>query len=220
MSAKVREIFNFSRKATTPFSPSWNYYLAEGEINFDITNLKNEILSKEENIINSYEYVSDWGTKLGPNSLTSRSGNYNLLNFDNALPLRNAIKKFHDEFIGALQFETTPNLYVQSWANVMRKRQKIAPHIHNQTPYCYLSGHLCVQVKDTGTYYINPYTEDPWKSENYNGKMTLFPSWVKHYTDSVPDEQIRITIAFDILREEEYLLAVSEEKKNHWVKLS
>ena len=73
MTAKVREIFNFSRQPDTPFAPTWNYYLAEGEVTFDTQDLKNEILFKEEKIISSYEYVSDWGTKLGPNSLTSRS---------------------------------------------------------------------------------------------------------------------------------------------------
>lgn len=217
MSGHLEEIICFTKEGSTPFAPSWKYYIGEGYTDFDLYLLQKEVMSKEQEIIDKYEFVSDWGTKLGKDSLTSRSGDYNLLKFDNAAPLREAIRKVHDEFVKTLEFPEEEELYVQAWANVMRKKQKIAPHIHNPTVTCYLSGHICVQVEDTHTYYTNPFTQEDWKSKNSEGKITIFPSWVKHHTDSVPSDRIRMTFAFDIMRKSEWEESV--KKKHHWVRL-
>ena len=69
----------------TPFAPWWEYYFCEDNLKISLTDLKEEILSKEKDIIDQYEFEDDWGTKLGPNSLTSRSNRYNLLEFDTAV---------------------------------------------------------------------------------------------------------------------------------------
>tara|TARA_B100001142_G_scaffold28160_1_gene25238 strand:- start:1975 stop:2619 length:645 start_codon:yes stop_codon:yes gene_type:complete len=213
----LEQIYGFNKDGDTPFAPSWEYYIGEGQVEFDLYLIQKEVMSKEEEIIDKYEFVSDWGTKLGKDSLTSRSGNYNLLEFDNAKPLRKVIRKVHDQFIESLEYPPLDEIYVQSWANVMRKNQKIFPHIHNPTPACYLSGHVCVQVNQTSTYYVNPFTEENWESKNFDGKITIFPSWMKHYTDSVKDNKIRMTFAFDIIRKEEWTEHVANQ--NHWVKL-
>jgi hypothetical protein len=219
MSSIVREIYNFSQKPLTPFAPSWNYYIAEGNVTFDLQDLKNEILTKEKEIIERSEFVDDWGTKLGRDSLTSRSNTYNLLEFDHAQDLKKSIKHFHDIFVERLDLPEENSLYCQCWANVMRKKQKIASHFHGFGPTVYLSGHLCLQVKDTHTYYSNPYHDDSWKSKNIDGKITMFPSWVRHYTDSVKDDDIRITLAFDIMPEKSFYMDVCEEMRYHWVEL-
>lgn len=219
MEPPLMKVIKFASEEFTPFAPYWDYVMAETEVQWDLQPLIDEILSKEKGIIESTEFTDDWGTRLGKNSLTSRSNTYNLLEFDNAADLRDSIRSVHDRFLQNLEMEYPSGIFVQCWANVMRKKEKIAPHCHAFGPYTYLSGHLCMQVEDTSTYYINPYGGDPWESENTNGKITLFPGWLRHYTDPVPPDQTRITIAFDILSENGYYEDVKDDMKHHWIRL-
>ena len=189
----------------------------------DFFDLKEEILNKEQEIISKYEYENDWGTGLGKKSLTARSNRYNLLEFNNAEGLREEIRSLHDEFLKGLGYEYTGKIYVQCWANVMRKNQKIKVHCHGFGPYSHLSGHLCVQVNEdlypTSTHYYNPYGVEPWSSPNNNNKMTIFPTWLKHGTDRHIDDVERITIAFDIMDDRGYNIDVKDDMKSHWVEL-
>ena len=86
----------------------------------------------------------------------------------------------------------------------MRKNEKIFKHSHASNNWDYLSGHICVSTKETYTHYIDPFFNKVFSSKNEVGKITLFPSWIKHYTDEVKNEEKRITIAFDIRNEESY----------------
>jgi hypothetical protein len=218
--SQLTKILHFASEEFTPFAPYWDYFIAEGKCMIDLNPIEKEILGKEKEIIEKYEFEDDWGTKLGKNSLTARSKNYNLLEFDSAETLRFSIKDFHDKFLEEINIPKPPgNIYVQCWANVMRKKQRMAAHRHNHTAYSYLSGHLCVKVKDTSTYYHKLFGSDLYDSPNSRGKMTMFPSWVMHHTDAVVDDEERITIAFDIMTEEGYIKNVSDSMKHHWVAL-
>ena len=124
------KIYNFKCDTFTPFAPHWNYYVGEKVSKVDFFDLKEEILNKEQEIISKYEYENDWGTGLGKRSLTARSNRYNLLEFNNAEGLREEIRSLHDEFLKGLGYEYTGKIYVQCWANVMRKNQKIKVHCH------------------------------------------------------------------------------------------
>lgn len=208
-----------SGQTYTPFAAAWEYYFYEANVGISLEDLKKEILDREQSIIDEHEFEDDWGTKLGAKSLTARSNKYNLLTFGSAIPLKAAIKKTHDKFVTELGAPDPPPIYVQCWANVMRKGDQIAVHSHGKDPYGYLSGHVCVQVTDTNTNYYNPYGGDPWSSHNEVGKITLFPSWVSHGTDKVVDDQERITIAFDIVTEDGYINTINDDMKEHWVKV-
>lgn len=217
------KIYNFKCDTFTPFAPHWDYYVGEKVSKVDFFDLKEEILNKEQEIISKYEYENDWGTGLGKRSLTARSNRYNLLEFNNAEGLREEIRSLHDEFLKGLGYEYTGKIYVQCWANVMRKNQKIKVHCHGFGPYSHLSGHLCVQVNEdlypTSTHYYNPYGVEPWSSPNNNNKMTIFPTWLKHGTDRHIDDVERITIAFDIMDDRGYNIDVKDDMKSHWVEL-
>ena len=217
------KIYNFKCDTFTPFAPHWDYYVGEKVSRVDFFDLKEEILNKEQEIISKYEYENDWGTGLGKRSLTARSNRYNLLEFNNAEGLREEIRSLHDEFLKGLGYEYTGKIYVQCWANVMRKNQKIKVHCHGFGPYSHLSGHLCVQVNEdlypTSTHYYNPYGVEPWSSPNNNNKMTIFPTWLKHGTDRHIDDVERITIAFDIMDDRGYNIDVKDDMKSHWVEL-
>ena len=217
------KIYNFQCETFTPFAPLWDYVMGEKFSQVDYYNLKEEILQKEQEIINNYEYEHDSNTGLGKYSLTSRSKDYNLLEFDCAGELRKDIRLLHDEFIKGVGFNFNGKIFVQCWANVMRKGQRIKKHCHGFGQYAYLSGHLCVQVNEdlypTSTHYYNPYAVEPWSSPNANNKMTIFPSWLKHDTDRVEDDVERITIAFDIFDESGYTIDVRDDMKSHWIEL-
>ena len=164
------KIYNFKCETYTPFAPYWDYFVGEKISKLDYSDLKEEILRKEQDIISKFEYENDWGTGLGKRSLTARSNRYNLLNFENAGGLRTEIRYLHDEFLKSLDLEYKGKIYVQCWANVMRKNQKIKVHCHGFGPYQHLSGHLCIQVNEdlypTNTNYYNPYGVKPWSSPN------------------------------------------------------
>ncbi len=213
------QVIHFTSGDTyTFFAPRWDYFIAEDKIKCDLSMLRAEILWQEKVIIGKYEFEDDWGTKLGPDSLTSRSNRYNLLDWSDAQPLKQEIRKAHDEFISGFNFPPTGPLYVQCWANVMREGEKIQMHTHGRDPWTYLSGHICVEVDGTNTYYQNPFGGDPWASPNEVGKITLFPSYIPHFTDRV-DSGIRITIAFDIYTQEGYHNSIKDDMKEHWVQV-
>ena len=98
------KIYNFQCETFTPFAPLWDYVMGEKLSKVDYYNLKEEILQKEKDIIGKYDYKHDNNTGLGKNSLTSRSKDYNLLEFDSAGELRKDIRLLHDEFIEGLGF--------------------------------------------------------------------------------------------------------------------
>ena len=212
------KIFRFTNEELrSPFAPYWDYYICEDHIQTPWHDLLNEILWQEKSIISKYEFEDDWGTKLGPDSLTSRSNRYNLLTWNCSEQLRKDIKKTHEIFIEQLGLPPV-GIYAQCWANVMRKGEKIEPHRHGNDPLAYLSGHVCLKVNDTQTYYNKPYGGDPYASPNDAGKITLFPSCIEHYTDRVEDSEERVTIAFDITTETGYS-NIKSEWQDHWVKL-
>lgn len=205
----------------TIFAPRWNYVIFEGDISkmIKLSSLKTAILNNEKNIVNQYSFTSDWGTGLGEHSMTSRSDSYNLLNWPESNQLKTAIRFMHDQFITSLGHTPDENLYIQCWANVMRKGEQIQQHQHWKSPYTYLGGHVCIQQSNTRTNYVNPFTNEPYASENVPGKLTLFPNWVEHYTDTHHGDDERITIAFDIITQIVFDEDIFPDKKNHWIKL-
>jgi hypothetical protein len=211
-----------------PFNPAYRYFIFEDNFKnkLKINNLKSFILKNEKKIIKKYQsdydnFVKkskwiDGETGLGKNSLTSRSPFYNLLNFKETNHLKKIIKESHNQFLSEINTTYSDNLYVQCWANVMRKNDKILKHSHANNNWDYLSGHICVSTKETYTHYVDPFYNTIFSSKNEIGKITIFPSWIKHYTDKVKSEEKRITIAFDIRNEEAYRVDVFDEKKYNW----
>lgn len=204
---KNLKLINFkSPPANNYFAPTWNYFIYENfilKINFK--KIKTLILNKKKEILKKFPNVDNDGyTGLGKNSLTARYNKYNLLSIkDNEiLKLKKEIIQHHNLFLKTLNLDPFPELYIQCWANVMKKGEKINPHIHGTSPSTYLGGHICIQSKDTSTYYINPINQinepEIYKSNNEIGKITLFQNSIPHYTDINLSSEERITIAFDL----------------------
>ena len=200
------------------FNPTYEYYIYETMIDFDLDFLKQFILQKENEIIFNYPAHTDGDTGLGNNSLTSRYPYFNLLQYKELNFLKESIKKEHDNFLWELDVKNE-NVYVQCWANVMRKGDVIKKHSHYNSNYTYLGGHICIQSNNTSTHYVDPYTKEIFSSKNEFGKITLFPNWIEHYTDEVVDNKLRITIAFDLINEVTFKEDIYNNMKHHWIKL-
>ena len=188
----------------------------------NVKKLAKKILKNEPKIIKKYPakgidgiYDFDGSTGLGFNSLTSRSSHYNLLNWWGTGPLKKWIRNGYEKY-NKIKDKNKP-LYVQCWANVMRKGEQIGSHQHRDhriPPHKYTCGHLSVQVDgSTSTYY----EDHPILNEC--GTMTFFPAYMYHWTDRYENDSERITVAFDIFSEEFYNVDVYDEYKYHWVKI-
>jgi hypothetical protein len=210
-----------SPQPKTAFAPFWEYATFEADVfeELQVKRTAKVILDNEKKIIQQYEYIHDWNTGLGPDSVTSRANWYNLLDFEELQYLRGIIRYAHDKFLEDIHVPYEKSIYVQCWCNVLRKGQQIKLHHHSTSPYTYLGGHIVVQTTNTNTNYVNPYTKEIYNSINVPGKITLFPNWVEHFTDTYQDEGERITIAFDICNELTFTEDIFEEKKSHWVRL-
>jgi hypothetical protein len=191
------------------FAPEWNYFIAEKyikDVNFNelskfILNKKKKILELPYTIKNNK--FSDGNTGLGEKSVTARYDRYNVLSWKNknVKKIKENILKFYKEFLKSFNFKLPKELYIQCWVNIMKKGEKINIHSHSETPNSYLSGHICVQIDNTSTFYINPINRTQpyaYESKNEVGKITLFQSSVPHCTSIHYSDKKRITIAFDI----------------------
>ena len=214
-SKKLNFFILSSEDPQTPFAPTYKYVMSESFLdNINTSKLSKFILNLEKKIINNTSISNksiktvDGYTGLGSDSLTSRYESFNIFNYANEEPeilkFKKTIRKIYNNFLeynDLLKLITKPTL-IQCWANVMRKGQKIKTHIHDTGPQSYLSGHFCVQTKNTSTYYLNPINQinDPeiFESENEQGKLTIFQNSVPHYTSTYEGDAERISIAFDI----------------------
>ena len=195
------KLFNFeSPPKNNFFAPEWNYYIAEKNIDIDCKALSIFLKSKKKEIL-KLKPETDGYTGLGKNSITARHHAFNIFTFKHKE--LDKLKKEIIEFNKQLNKHFSLNynkIYIKGWYNVLKKGQSIKAHSHNTTPDSYLGGHFCLQCKNTSTYYINPINQlnDPevYKSENINGKLSLFQNCIPHYTDSCDSEII--TIAFDL----------------------
>ena len=210
-----------SEPKETIFAPEWEYYIFESFVNkFNFKNLAKLILKKEKSILKlpltkRYGKTTDGFTGLGKNSTTVRFESYNVLKWKNTSLLKKAILKGHAAILNFFKQETPKELYIQCWANIMRKGEQIKPHIHSTTPTTYLGGHLCVQCDQTFTHYINPINQinnpEIYSSKNETGKITFFPNNIPHYTDIQNSDNERINTAFD--------LAIHKPNTGNWIKL-
>jgi len=200
-----------SAPPVSPYAPSWDYSIGHSVVdNIDLNALVKTILRKEKEIKKLELSYTDNGnlfdgyTGLGANSTTSRSNSYNLLTWstEETNKLKRKILENVIIYNGALKNDVPKELWCQCWVNVMRFRQRIKPHLHSTDPLCYLSGHFVVQCKKTATVYVSPVNQlnDPYETviENEPGTMTIFPSYVPHYTTRHISFIPRITLAFDL----------------------
>jgi hypothetical protein len=200
-----------SNPKKTFFAPEYCFVLGETQLEgIDWDKIKSFILNLEkealEKIPSDIGLVGDAYTGLGNDSLTARFEHYNVFLFND--PEIQKLKQLvHEQYLVFLdKFQAPrPKVYMQCWANVLRKGQHIKTHTHGLNEWTYLGGHITVACEGTYTNYINPLDYPQGNDQHYSpngvGKLTFFQNNIPHYTTPHEGDSERITIAFDILPE-------------------
>lgn len=209
-----------SKPKKSPFAPEWNYIMFESMIDdIDFDKISSVILKKEIELQNQYPSDKiksminkpdvDGYVGLNHNSMTSRYHFYNVFSWQNyeIQLLKNKILEIYFVFLDSIKVKREKT-WIQCWANVMRTGEQIKPHLHSTCPYTYLGGHVTIQCENSSTFYINPINQlnDPETHESKNeiGKLTFFQNNIPHYTSVHNGQKERITIAFNIIVDEDY----------------
>ena len=179
----------------------WHFEYNLKNIDFEKLNLfllefEKELLKKEP--------LNDGGTGL-LNGVTSRYQYYNLLKQDH-----NEIRKLEEQI--KIVLKTFLNfkkiylkkIYILCWFNVLRKNEKVEIHRHisiNGIHSSFISGHINTTLNNTSTFYTDLSEQTNIEVPNELGKLTLFPSYIPHYTNKNLMDNERISIAFDVYSE-------------------
>ncbi len=175
-----------------------------------LENLAEVILAREDFLKRNHREAIVGGAGAIPDSLTARYYAYNLLLWE--MPCIAQLHRFffesYMELLTCLPTNRRQKSFIQCWANTVRRDEYIEPHNHGGKD-SYFSGNIAVQVKNPGqsyTHYLPVGREiNDWRRVslcNQPGLLTIFPSYVYHFTDPWPHNDTRITIAFDIVGEE------------------
>jgi hypothetical protein len=210
--ANFKVIHFKSEPRKTRFAPEWSYYIFETEFNkINFKDLAKFFLKKEKEILKlpdtQKQGVADGYTGLGKNTTSSKYDQYNVFKWKHKelTKIKKQLIVFHNSLIKILKHPNVENLYIQSWINIMKKGQKITPHIHNTNPDSYLSGNINIQNEDTPTFFMNPVNQinDPElvQCDSKVGKLNLFQSCLPHFCNEHISKETRITLAFDLTLE-------------------
>lgn len=201
-------IFKFEQRSNNPIAPSWCYFIGQNSIFSpdDCEEIKSLLLMEEERILEETKdkVKNDAGTGLGTDSVTSRYAHYNVLNWDYQFvdKLKIGLLKTLNGYLSVYDNCGYDEYYIKSWFNVLRKDQSISKHHHADHPNTFLGAHLTICTEETSTYYEHPFTQETFKIENTPGDLTLFPNWIKHWTDEYQGNCVRISVAMDITYKE------------------
>ena len=209
-----------NEQSLSAFAPLWRFCIAEKFISgIDCNRLKTYLLSKKPEILAIKENVGDGGTGLGNDSTTARFRSYNIMDWDqpDINTLEEEIIIMHDRYYRDMINTTPPKIECNGWMNIMKKGERVRRHNHGYLSNSYISGNFTVCCDNTKTVYTNPYEHwdedeliirvDEWgvdydyslyASKNTEGQLTLFPSYVPHFTTQHISDTDRITLAFEI----------------------
>lgn len=207
----ITEIVNFTNgRLRTPTAPEYKCSIFGGYINYvDLQTLSNIVIEKEKEITLldlPDDMISHGYTGLGPEALTSRFKCFNVLlwQYPEIHILKEEIRFFYNLACDHYQIDKNEKVFIQCWANVLRKGQKMKNHRHSgNTDESFLSGHITVKCDDTQTVYQNPFSDvlhnpEYYYFNNQPGRINLFNSYIYHYTTEHNNDSERITIAFDL----------------------
>lgn len=205
-------------KPETKFAPSFKIPLGigtDGSSEF-VNRMTSYVLNLEETIIVKEELVSPV-PKSGedPYPFTQQWKQHNLLDDVVGLGGEHLARFPHDPVIEELftiirrnYLEHLANLrfprrkaYIHGWANVLRGDQWISRHTHMTNSEAYLACTYYLTTNKTSLYMENALAGDTIAVTTDAAKMVFFPSWVPHWSDKVPNDNVRISLAFDIVTE-------------------
>ena len=204
----------------SPFAPEWRFFIAEKFLlRINCNRLKDYLLNRQPEILSIKDNLNDAGTGLGNDSTTARFISYNVMTWDqpDINILKEEISIMHDTYYRDIVDRPTPKVSLGGWMNIMKKGDRIKRHNHGFSNNTYISGHFTVCCDSTKTVYINPhehcdedkllvrvedgeeYSDSLYAATNTEGQLTLFPSYIPHFTTEHRSDSDRITLAFEIV---------------------
>jgi hypothetical protein len=211
------KIINFKSELPKTFlAPSYDYNILENNIgdNVNINEILTNVEKRYNHLLSTLENEVD---------KTEQSIRYLIFNKQNLkeeyiINLIDVIKKNLNFYYEYLRLPKPPRLWLQLWCNFLSKNNYINIHQHQWTGCSFLSGNLCLKTKNTSTYYLNPQryfvkNNEVYNSKNEVGKLTIFPSTLPHWTDKVVDDEMRVTLAFDVMIEQDEKMQMHKNKE-------
>ena len=190
----------------TDYSPSWDISIGNTawEDTDKIDTIRNWLLANEDKIKEKYPVSTIGGdTGLGPDSISSRIGMYNLFEFAEELPelkdLLTFLQRSYIDFV-KMEYASVYDLALVSWVNILREGENIREHVHSASNVSYLSANLHLDDYPTKTIYKSPYERfNDFPFDNVKGGLTIFPSYIPHVTTEYTNSSVpRVSIAFDL----------------------
>lgn len=202
----------FARRTRVPI------YLAQENNRELIKNLTKYILELETNIISKEELVSSVPkSSSDPYKHTQQWKQHNLFEdipgLDGETLARFPANPVTDELLKLIRIHyltflaelgyPREKVYMHGWANVLRKGEWISKHAHITNENSYLAATYYLTTNNTKLYLENINDSDTaYNVETQQGRLLFFPSWMTHWSDPCEDEELRISIAVDIVTED------------------
>lgn len=211
-----------SETPTTKFAPNLKIPLfnpSEGSPEF-IESLKQQIIKLEQQIaaedlvsevpkdmLDPYPYTQHWKQHNLFWDKDAKDGS-NITRFEMTPELEkmfHIIRKNYLLFLKELGYPRT-KVYVHAWANVLKQGQWITKHHHVADNSAYLSCTYYLTTVPTYLELYNPIRVDQTdKFPTKAGSMLFFPSWVPHQSTVYEGDDVRVSLAFDIVTNESAL---------------
>lgn len=203
----MKAVYQFkTKKANNPFAPEFQYTLIETEC-FSIAQcnlIREYLLDKEIYLLDKLKSKpsNDGNTGLGKDSITSKFAHFSVFDFDHYMvgTIKSKILELFENILEIDKVSWHSHLYAQSWFNVMRNGQKINLHSHGVNEDILYGFHITISTSNTSTIYHNPFDHrQVIEIENKPGYITLFPNFIPHQTTTYEGDDVRISIAGDII---------------------
>jgi len=189
-----------SKHPTNEFAPSWSIPMYSELFNFDESKkIYSWLLDNQKEFLKYPEGDS----AVADNPIAHRLGSYNLFDYKNEVDclqtLYNYIQTLYLDFV-TKKGAAIRTCDIIAWFNILEKGEKIKSHHHGANPDSYISGNLHLLKYDTYTIYVSPYDNQCFLPEpDSMGNVTLFPSYLEHFTTEHTSDKPRISISFDIV---------------------
>lgn len=192
---------NFSSKhPTNEFAPNWSIPMYRNLFNFDECNkIYDWILDNKEEFL---KYPAG-NSAVTDNPIGERLGTYNLFDykdqFDSLQTLYNYIQSLYLDFV-AKKGAAVRECDIIGWVNILEKGEKIKSHHHGANQDSYISGNVHLKTHDCYTVYVSPWDNQYFLPQKTNiGNVSLFPTYLEHFTTEHTEDIPRVSISFDIV---------------------
>ena len=167
------------------------------------------LASKEDYIIKTYPFRSDYGTGLDIDNVITRSGGYNVFKLEDKPAELDEYLFFVSECYYDYVNNVLPNKTfvtseikpgVNCWVNVVRNGESIVMHKHSDDHgdlWSFISATSVLNASGTNTNY--EYKEEVTSVPNEIGSLTIFPPFYNHWTSINESQEKRITLGMDIV---------------------